>query len=65
MQPKARVNNVEDAQSGAATVGTSPSVDIQVNQIDNMLKQHKTYDPNYDSKYDETEDNCVAVIASD
>ena len=27
-----------------------------------MPKNHKIYDGNYDSNYDEFEDNCVAVI---
>ena len=37
-KPEPRVNNVEDITSEAATIGTSLTVDEQVNQIDNMLK---------------------------
>ena len=62
MKTNRRINNVEDIQSEAATVGTSQSVDAQVNQFDYMLKRHNLYDANYDSGYVELEDNSVAVI---
>ena len=63
MKPKLRVDNVENAQPENATVGTSPSVDDQVNQID-MLERQCIYEAYYDFDYDETEDNCLVVISS-
>ena len=63
-KPKAKINNVEDVHSEAATVGTSIS-DEQVNQLDNMLGKHNINDANYYSDYDDLEDNCVAVILHD
>ena len=62
MKTNRRVNNVEDIQSEAATVGTSQSVEAKVNQFDYMLKLHNLYDAHYDSAYIELEDNSVAVI---
>ena len=47
--PKPRVNNVDDAISEAATVGTSATAGEQVNQIEKMFKKHSIYDANYDS----------------
>ena len=64
VKPKLRIKNVDDAHSETATVGTSPSVDCQVNQKENMLKQHNIYNANYHSDCGHTEDNCVALIAS-
>ena len=64
VKPKLRIKNVEDAHSESATVGTSPSVDCQVNQKENMFKQHNIYNANYHLDYGDTEDNCVALIAS-
>ena len=56
MKPKHQVNSVKDAQSEVVTF------DGQANQIVNMLKQHNTYDANYDLDYDETQ-VYVAVTA--
>ena len=63
MKQKPRYKNVDDTSSEAATIGTSATVAEQVNQIDTMLHRQSTYDANYDSDYDEFEDNCVAVIS--
>ena len=65
MKPKRRDNNVEDVQSEAARAGTSTSVDEKINETDNMLKNHNVYDANYDSDYDDVEDNYAAVITDD
>ena len=64
IKSKPRVNNVDDVSSEAATVGTSAEVEEQVNQIDFMLQNRKTYDANSDFDYDDL-DNCVAVICND
>ena len=48
MKSKPRVNNVKDITSETATVGTSSTVEEQVNQIDNMLKKHNIYGANYE-----------------
>ena len=63
MKPKSRVNNVDDTSSEAAIIGTSATAGEQVNQIETMLQRHSIYDVNYDSDYDEFDDNCVAVIS--
>ena len=60
---KPRVNNVDDSVSEAATVGTSTTAAEQVNNIDRLLKQQSIYDVNYDSYYDDYNDNCVATIS--
>ena len=65
MNPEPRINNVEDVKSDAATMGTLPSADKQVNQLDNLPRKHKIYNENYDSDYDEIEDNYVAIITDD
>ena len=62
-KPKHRVNNVADSVSEAATVGTSTTVAEQVNNIDRLLKQQSIYDANYDSDYDDYNDNCVATMS--
>ena len=62
-KPKPRVNNVDDSISEAATVGTSATVEEQVSHIDRLLQQHSIYDANYDSDYDDSDDNCVATIS--
>ena len=62
-KPKPRVNNVDDSVSEAATVGTSTTAAEQVNNIDRLLKQQSIYDANYDSDYDDYNDNCVATIS--
>ena len=40
MKAKPRVKNVDVASSEAATLGTSATVEEQVNQIDTMIRQH-------------------------
>ena len=35
----------------------------EVNDIDRLLKQQSIYDANYDSDYDDYNDNCVATIS--
>ena len=62
-KPKPRVNNVDDSVSEAATVGTSTTAVEQVNNIDRLLKQQSIYDANYDSDYDDYNDNCVVTIS--
>ena len=57
---KPRVNNVDDSVSEAATVGTSATAAEQVNNIDRLLKQQSIYEANYDSDFDDYNDNCVA-----
>ena len=60
-KPRPKVNNVDDSISEAATVGTSATVGEQVNYIDRLLQKHSIYDANYDSDYDDYDDNCVAT----
>ena len=62
-KPKPRVNNVDDSVSEAATVGTSATAAEQVNNIDRLLQKQGIYDANYDSDYDDYDDNCVATIS--
>ena len=62
-KPKPRVNNVDDSISEAATVGTSAKAAEQVNHIDRLLQKQGIYDANYDSVYDDYDDNCVATIS--
>ena len=62
-KPKPRVNSVDDSISEAATVGTSATVGDQVNHKDRLLQKHSIYDANYDSDYDDYDDNCVATIS--
>ena len=61
-KPKPRVNNVDDSISVTATVSTSATVGEQINHIDRLLQKHIVYDANYDSDYDNYDDNCVATI---
>ena len=63
MKPKSRINNVDDTSSEATTISTSVTAGKHVNQIERMLQRHSIYDANYDSDYDEFDDNCVAVIS--
>ena len=44
-------------------MGTSASATEQVNNIDRLLQQQSIYDANYDSDYDDYNDNCVATIS--
>ena len=60
---KPRVNYVDDSVSEAATVGTSTTAADQVNNISKLLQQKSIYDANYDSDYDDYNDNCVAAIS--
>ena len=62
-KPGSRVNYVDDSISEAATVGTTTSVTEQVNNISKFLQQKSIYDANYDSDYDDYDDNCVAAIS--
>ena len=62
-KPKPRVNNVDDSISEAATVGTSAVVGEKVNHIDRLIQKHSIYDANYDSDYDDYDDNCVATVS--
>ena len=62
-KPRPKVNNVDDSISEAATVGTSATVGVQVNCIDTVLQKHSIYDANYDSDYDDYDNNCVATIS--
>ena len=62
-KPRSRVNYVDDSISEAATVCTSTSVTEQVNNISKLLQQKSIYDANYDSDYDDYDDNCVAAIS--
>ena len=63
MKPKPIVNNVDDTTSEAATIGTSATAGEQENQIETMFQIQSIYDANYDSDYDEFDDNCTAVIS--
>ena len=67
VKPKPSVNNVDDASwhilAKTATIGTFPTVEEQVNQIDAMMQKHSIYDANYDSDYDYFEDNCVTIVS--
>ena len=60
-KPKPRVNYVDDSISKAATVGTSATAAEQLNNISKLLQQKSIYDVNYDSEYDDYNDNCVAA----
>ena len=62
-KPKPIVNNVDDFISETATVGTSATVGEQVNHIDRLLQKHSINNANYDSDYDDYDDNCVATIS--
>ena len=62
-KPRPNVNNVDDSISEAAIVGTSATVGEQVNHIDRLLQKQGIYDANYDSDYDDYDDNCVATIS--
>ena len=62
-KPKPRVNNVKDSVSEAATVGTSATLAEQVNNIDRLHQKQSIYDANYDSDYDDYDDNCVATTS--
>ena len=62
-KPKPRVNCVDDSISEAATVGNSATAAEQVNNISKLLQQKSIYDANYDSDYDDNNDNCVAAIS--
>ena len=62
-KPKPRVNNFDDSFSEAAAVGTSATVGERVNQIDRLLQKHSIYDANYDSDYEDYDNNCVATIS--
>ena len=55
--------NVDDSVSELATVSTSAIVLEQINNIDRLLQYHSIYAANYDSDYDDYNDNCVATIA--
>ena len=44
-------------------MGTSTTAAEQVNNIDRLLQQQSIYDANYDSDYDDYNDNCVATIS--
>ena len=61
---KPRVNYVDDSVSEVATVGTSATAAEQVNNINRLLQQQSIYDANYDSDYDDYDDNCVAEISN-
>ena len=63
IKPKPRVNYVDDSVSEAATVGTSATAADQVNNINRHQQQQSFYDANYDSDYDDYDDNCVAAIS--
>ena len=62
-KPKPRVNNVDGSISEAEIVGTSATVGEQVNHIDRLLQKQSIYVGNYDSDYDDYDDNCVATIS--
>ena len=62
-KPKPRVNYVDDSVSEAAKLGTSATAAEQVNNISRLLQQKSIYDANYDSDYDDYNDNCVAAIS--
>ena len=42
---------------------THATVEVQVYQIDAMIRQHSICDANYDSVYDDFDDKCAAVIS--
>ena len=42
---------------------TSATAAKQVNNIDRLLQQQSIYDANYDSDYDDYNDNCVATVS--
>ena len=63
IKQKPRLNNVDDASSEAAMIGTSSTVEEQVNQIYPMLGKPNIYDSNYDSDDDDFDGNCLAVIS--
>ena len=63
IKPKPRVNYVDDSISEAATVGTSVTAADRVNNIHKLLQQQSIYDANYDSDYDDFDDNCLAAIS--
>ena len=44
-------------------MGTSATAAKQVNNIDRLLQKQGIYDANYDSDYDDYDDNCVATIS--
>ena len=44
-------------------MGTSATAAEQFNNIDRLLQQQSIYDANYDSDYDDYNDNCVATIS--
>ena len=62
-KPKPRVNYVDDSISKAARVGISATAAEQLNNISKLLQQKSIYDANYDSEYDDYNDNCVAAIS--
>ena len=62
-KPRPKINNVEDSLSEGATMSTSATVGEQVNHIDRLLQKQGIYDANYDSDYDDYDDNCVAKIS--
>ena len=62
-KPELRVKDVDDTISEVATVGTSATTAEQVNHIDRLLQKQGIYDANYDSDYDDYDDNCVATIS--
>ena len=62
-KPKPRVNYVDDSVSEAARVGTSTTAAEQVKNISKLLQQKSIYDANYDSDFDDYNDNCVAAIS--
>ena len=57
------MNNVNDFVSEAATLGTSATVAEHVNHIDRLLQKQGIYDANYDSDYDDYDDNSFATIS--
>ena len=63
IQANPKVNNVDDAISEATTIYTYATVEVQVYQIDAMIRQHSIYDANYDLDYDDFDNHCVAVIS--
>ena len=63
IKPKPWVNNVDDLSSEVANIGTSAMAAEKVIQIETIMQKHSIYDANYDSDYDDFDDNCVAVIS--
>ena len=57
------MNNVDDFVSEAATVGYSATAAEQINNIDRLLQKQGINNANYDSDYDDYDDNCVATIS--